>query len=127
MAYKLECAESFSAKDATEADINFAFDDDARRGEYLSLTAPDGSFLQAAGEDDEDEWAMTQRDEQSEEHIEVQGELTKEQVRAAFLSYLRGDSSWRSAHQWEPLKSSGCMSIIILAIGLFTFMAAVAA
>ena len=50
MPYKLECAQSFSSNDASEADVNRAFDDDRIRGEYIILTAPDGSFIQAAGE-----------------------------------------------------------------------------
>jgi hypothetical protein len=117
MPYQLECAQSFSSDDASEADINRAFDDDRIRGEFVILTAPNGSFIQAAGEGD-GPYTLEYRDAATQEHVRAQGELTKEQVRAAFLEYLRGSSAWRSGWQWEPVRSSGCLSVLIVALML---------
>src|SRR5437867_2821594 len=43
--YKLEWQQFFSAADAAEADINRAFIADPILGEWLNLTAPDGTSL----------------------------------------------------------------------------------
>jgi hypothetical protein len=114
MPYKLECAQSFSAADASEADINRAFDDDRIRGEYVILFAPDGNFIQAAGEGD-GPYVLEHREVRMKDHVRSRGELTKEEVRTAFLQYRRGDARWRTSHEWEPCKTGGCLSAIAIA------------
>jgi hypothetical protein len=115
MPYHLETAGSLSSDNVTEADIHRAFDDPRARGEYAILTAPDGGFMQAGGEDD-GPFVLEHRDAKTEVQIQAQVELTKEQVRQAFLQYLRGGSEWHSAHQWEPLQEkSGCLSVLLVA------------
>lgn len=117
MPYKLECAQSFSSEDASEADINQAFDDDRIRGEFIILTASDGSFIQAAGEGD-GPYALEYREEGASKNYQAVEEFTKEQVRVAFLEYLRGDPGWRSRQDWKPVKSSGCLPTIVFAVVL---------
>jgi hypothetical protein len=126
MPYKLECAGSCSAGDASEADINRAFDEDRIRGQYAILIAPGGSFLQAAGEGD-GPYVLEHREARTNEHVRAQGEWTKEDVREAFLQYRRGDARWRTSRGWEPLKAGGCFSAVVLAFGLSAALAAVLA
>ncbi len=119
MPYDLECAQSFHFGDATERDIHHAFDNDAERGEYIILTAPDGSFMQAAGEG-KGPYVVEHRDGRSGGHFVAQGEFSKEEVRTAFLQYLRGDESWRAGNDWRPLEEvetegagrGGCATVI---------------
>ena len=55
---------------------------------------------------------------------------TKEEVRRAFLAYLRGDDSWRTAREWRPLPPAGkggCLTVLLLAAGAGAAVTAVAA
>ena len=118
MRYQIECAGSFSSQDASDADIRRVFDSDSERGEFVILTAPNGSFIQAAGEGD-GPYVLEYRDEISGDHKVAQADLTKTQVQDAFLSYLHGDDVWRSRWEWVPVKQkSGCFSAALVAFGV---------
>src|SRR5262245_5491952 len=80
MGYSIECAESFSSDNASESDIHRAFDDDGIRGEYIILTAPDGSYLQAAGEGD-GPYTLEYRNAGESANYRADHEPTKRQVR----------------------------------------------
>ena len=112
MAFSLECAQSFSASDASEADINRAFDDDAARGEYIILTAPDGGFIQAFGEMD-GLYVLEYHDETSKKEFRASRKLSKTEVRQAFLQYFHGNPIWQTTRQWNSVKSGGCLSIVV--------------
>lgn len=99
MSYSLECAESFSSSDASDADIRRAFDDDRIRGEYIILTSPDGSYIQASGEGD-GPYALEYRNAGDTANFRADAELSKQQVRDAFLQFLRGEEAWRTSRQW---------------------------
>lgn len=103
MSFHLECEGSFSSDNATEEDVNRAFDDDLLRGEYVILTAPNGDFMQAAGDDD-GPYVLEHRTVETGVHIQSVGEYTKEEIRNAFLAFLRGDESWREGFEWQPLQ-----------------------
>jgi hypothetical protein len=106
MPFDLEGAQRFHAPDATEPDIHKAFDDDEARGEFIILTGLDGSFIQAAGEE-EGPYALEISDAKTGEHLRVQGELTKKQAREAFLQFYRGDPALRTAWRWEKVPDPG--------------------
>ncbi len=111
----LETAQSLSARRATPEDIERAFADNSGRGEYIILTADDGSFIQAAGEMD-DPYALEYHDAPSGKHFRATKDVTKEQVEAAFLEYLRGAATWKEARDWKELESSGCFAVLFLVI-----------
>lgn len=117
MGFQLQSAGSLSAVDAGDADVRRAFDSDSERGEFVILDAPDGSFMQAAGEG-KGPFLLEHRA-SSGSHIKAVGQLTKAQVEEAFLSFLHGDEAWRTKLEWEPLKKkAGCLS----AAGLLTVL-----
>lgn len=114
MPFKIECAESLSSSEATEADVHRAFDHDELRGEYIILTAPNGDFIQAAGEGD-GPYALEHRTAATDEHICAVANCTREAVRQAFLAFLRGDESWRTSREWKPLaQGKGCLGIVLV-------------
>jgi len=100
---ELECAQSFSSGHATEEDIQRAFAEDKIRGEYIILSQADQVFMQAAGED-EGPYILEYRDGGGDHHYQCPHDLTKDQVQAAFLKYLAGDTSWQQDHEWQPLE-----------------------
>lgn len=115
--YRLECAGSLSASDAMEVDIRRAFEDDAARGEYAILFAPDGSFMQIG--EGEGPFVVEHRDGATEEHIQTTTALSKAEARKAFLQFLQGSDSWRKGRTWKPLEEAprrGCLSVVLLAL-----------
>ena len=100
---ELECAQSISSDNATEADIRNAFGDDANRGEYIILSQAEQVYMQAFGEDD-GPFVLEYRQGSGDQHYECPQDLTKDQVLDAFLKYLCGDPSWQQDHEWQPLK-----------------------
>ena len=122
MGFKLETAGGLSSHDPTSADLLLAFDSDAQRGEFIILHAPDGSFMQAAGEGS-GPYILEHRA-RSGAHIVAMGELTKAQVQEAFLIFLNGDNKWQTKWQWEPLKKkAGCLSagMIVALVGAVVY------
>lgn len=114
MPFRLECAESFSSEDATEADIHRAFDNEGERGKYIILTAPNGDYIQAAGEGD-GPYALEHRTAATDEHICAAADCTREEVRRAFLAFLRSDESWRASREWKPLaQGKGCLGMVLI-------------
>ena len=47
MSYKIETDQAGKIENVTSKDIQTLFDNDARLGDFIILTVPDGSFLQA--------------------------------------------------------------------------------
>jgi hypothetical protein len=81
-------------------------------GKFVVLSAPDGSFVQAActwaptarckaftKEHDSDPWLLELRSTTNAER--ARGDVTLERVKAAFLGFLGQDPGWRSAFSWE--------------------------
>ncbi len=101
---ELECAQDISSANATEADIRNAFADDSGRGEYIILRDTNQMFIQAAGEYD-DPYTLEYRDGGADRHFQCTRDLSKAEVEAAFLKYLRRDASWKSELPWKKLES----------------------
>jgi hypothetical protein len=118
MSYSIECAQSFSSSNASEADVHRAFDDDGIRGEYVILTGPDGSYIQAAGEGD-GPYTLEYRNSAEGINYRADTEPTKQQVREAFLQFLRGDTAWRTSRQWKAQSRAGCLAVILVGLTVF--------
>ena len=116
MGFRLKSAGSISADDATADDIREAFANDAERGEFLILEAPEGGYMQMAGGIDGEPFVLEHRD-TSESHFKAKGNLTKADVEDAFLSYLSGDEVWQFKYKWDILEmKKGCLSMAVVLI-----------
>ncbi|MBY0233198.1 MAG: hypothetical protein K2W96_28275 [Gemmataceae bacterium] len=118
MPFLLHGAQSFIARDATEADIRRAFEDDDARGEIVILEGPDG-LIQAAGEHD-GPYALGYIDKGG-AAFDAEGTLTKEEACEAFLRYRRGDPAWRDARRWrrfKPMSAPARVAIVVMALAL---------
>lgn len=119
MAMRIYGGGRFKASNAQARDVDLAFDDDKARGEFVILESGDDEFIQAAGED---EGPYVVEYCEKGEQFRAEGEFTKEQVRAAFLSYVNGDNEWRSAHRWVPTDVSagsakaGCLGVLMIVL-----------
>jgi len=100
---KLECAQSISSANATEAEIRGAFADDRGRGEFIILSETDQVYLQASGEGD-GPYALEYRDGSDERHFRCARDVEKPELETAFLKYLKGDPTWKTDFQWERLE-----------------------
>lgn len=89
--------------DATEDDIRQAFLDDEGRGEFIILSRGEQVYLQAANEKD-GAFLLEFRDGDEQNHFQSTRELSKPEVERAFLQYLAGDDSWRTAFPWRKLE-----------------------
>jgi hypothetical protein len=112
MSYAIECDGPFSSSNATEADLHHAFDDDNARGGHIIFAAPDETYIQAAGEGD-GPYVMEYRTAGDTANYHADRQLSKEEVRAAFVQFFRGDSTWRTSRQWKREENTGCMSVIL--------------
>jgi len=116
----LKTGGSISKQDVERADVEAAFADDEARGEFIILQTDDGRyvrFIQAAGQSD-GPYVLEYRDESSGTHRQVAGELTKEQVKTAFLDYFGGDPAWCDRFQWKDLQRAGCLGVILFLCAL---------
>ena len=100
---KLECAETISSANATEADIRSAFADDNGRGEFVILSEADQMFIQASGEGD-GPYTLEYREGGDDRHFQCARDVKKTEVEAAFLKYLRRDAAWKTDFQWKALE-----------------------
>lgn len=125
MPYTLATAHALSSSDASEVDIEQAFEDDPNRGEFIILTAPDGGFIQAAGEDD-GPWQLEHRSADGSSHVRAEGELTKQQICEAFLQFRRGEEDYRTTYAWEPIETGGgggCLPVLACAVSALAALA----
>jgi hypothetical protein len=107
----------------TEQTLEEVFADDTLRGEFVILETDKETFLQAGGEGD---GPYTMEYKEIGNQFQAEGELTKEQVKEAFLDYLRGGSVWRTKHRWrESASRTGCFkqaASILLLLGVATWL-----
>src|SRR5262245_10225861 len=101
----LETAQSISCDAVTEAQLRAAFQDDARRGEFIVLSQDHKQevYIQAAGEAD-GPYSLEYRDGDEEHHFQATGDYHKDDVQRAFLWYLAGDTRWRTEFSWQKLE-----------------------
>jgi PAS domain S-box-containing protein len=81
------------------------FADDLRRGEFVILEADKNTFLQASGEGD---GPFLLEYKAAGEQYRALDQPTKDEVKEAFLDYLRGGSEWRTRRPWKQLVISKC-------------------
>jgi len=110
-----------SFEDVTEQTLEEVFADDSLRGEFIILSADDAMILQAGGEG-EGPYVLEYREERNQ--FQALAQLTKHEVKEAFLDCLRGGSEWRTKRQWKPLPiKKGCFK---QAAALLLFLGVVA-
>jgi hypothetical protein len=119
--HKLAGQRSFSAADVSEADVNQTLAHQMSLCDWVSLAAPDGSYLCATFEPG-DLYSLIQGNSRTNESVPAQGKLTREEVREAFLQFLRGDPRWRTSREWAPTPKPpavpGCGSAVLLVLAL---------
>jgi hypothetical protein len=94
------------SSDVTEQTFEEVFADDSLRGEFIILEADADTFLQAGGEGN---GPYTLEYKEAGKQFQAVGELTKQEVKEAFLDYLQGGTGWRTKHEWKALASrKGC-------------------
>lgn len=99
----LQTAGRINKKNITTSDITQAFQDDKARGEFIILSHSDQVYIQAAG-NDYGPYTLEYRDGDEYHHFQCSQELSKPQVRSAFLKYFERDDSWKTDLQWKPLQ-----------------------
>ena len=96
---KLETAQSLSSENATIDDIRNACADDKRRGEFIILSSGPQHYIQAAG--DMEPFVLEYRDGSHAEHYECTQEISRSDLESALISYLSGDSTWKTKYEWR--------------------------
>jgi len=89
--------------DVSETELVQAFQDDAGRGEFIILSQSEQVYLQAGGEE-EGPYDLEYRDGDGEHHFRCKTNVSKSEVQAAFVKYLRSDPSWKTDFEWERLE-----------------------
>lgn len=96
-------ADACVVSDVTEAQLAEALDAMAR-GDIEFVILEDGdAFIQAAGQGD-GLYAINYKPAHDDGLQAVPGGVSGEAMRAALLSYRRGDGRWHVAHRWLPLE-----------------------
>jgi len=101
--------------DVTAADIGRILSTDSF-GKFAVLSASESTFIQTGNEwqpspecdaflkeHRSDPWVLEYRDGGSGKQYRAKRQLTLEQVRTAFLSYLAGRNNWLQAYGWQEL------------------------
>ena len=112
---QLSTEERGEIDDVTAAQLAAILDEDAF-GSFVILAESDRGFIQAAnnwspGDACEafiarhrsDPWILEYRDAASAKHFQVSRDVTLDEVKRAFLEYLRGAPGWRSGFQWSQI------------------------
>jgi len=88
--------------DANEHDILASIE----REEFAILGVDSQTYVQCAKQTERpDEYVLEYQDGGTDRHYRaVDGPITLDRVIAAFLKYLRQDSSWQSDFQWERME-----------------------
>src|SRR5712692_6599161 len=110
---KLETEASGPKVDVTKEDLLAAFGDDVGRGCFIILRADDGSYIQAAGQGWRPYTLEFFPPASSRRYERAVGELTKDEVRSAFLDFLERGTSWRDSYRWEERQDTGggCLAV----------------
>lgn len=111
----LTTEEAGDTPDVTAADIERILPADGF-GKFAILSASESSFIQAGcdwqpGDEckafmeahDSDPWVLEYRDGESGLQYRAIGQVTLEQVRQVFLSYLAGSRAWREIFDWREV------------------------
>jgi hypothetical protein len=110
-------------RDATEQTIEEVFADDTLRGEFVILEpdADQAPFLQAGGEGD---GPYTVEYKEAGKQYQCVRQLTKQEVKEAFLDYFRGGSVWRTRNEWKEMACpKGCLKQVAALLLLLSMIA----
>jgi hypothetical protein len=69
----------------------------------LILFADKQTFIQIAGEND-GPFILEYHEGSTGNHYRCERKVSKKQAQETFINYLKGDTSWKSAHEWERLE-----------------------
>ena len=102
---RLKTFEGLRIENVTEEQLREAFSDDAdaRRGEIIILSAKPQFLIQAVGKYD-GPYVLEYREGDDQHHYSAGDKFWKEDVLRAFLSYLAGDSLWRTEFTWQKIE-----------------------
>jgi hypothetical protein len=103
---RLETENSDFREEATDDDLVRIFDDDDARGDFVILTADDGSFLQAAGKGWSPYTLEFFREKDAPRYQQATTPLNKDQVRSAFADFLHNGSAWRTSLEWREVANT---------------------
>jgi hypothetical protein len=101
---KFERADISMINNVTEAEIITEFNKfGEEEDDFVVLSKNDMNYIQAAVSDFEEEGLILEYQEASlDKHFNcIDTNISKEQVLAAFLKYLKGDLSWKDEFSWE--------------------------
>jgi hypothetical protein len=101
---KLETAGNISSASVTEDDIRKALDDDTGRGEFIILSDSDQVYIQAGGEGS-GPFSLEFRTGDADHHFQCLREVSKQEVEAAFLKYLKRDASLKDDLPWQKMEN----------------------
>jgi len=101
----------------SEQTLEEVFADDEMRGEFVILESGNNNFLQAGGEREGPYVLEVMRDGVQ---FQAVGDLTKQDVKGAFLAYFRGEPDWRSKWEWKKLEQKkGCFKRTVMLLLAF--------
>ena len=100
---KLSTASYGPKTDISEEDLVRAFQEYSDDDEFIILSQADQTYIQAAGEGN-GPYFLEYRDGDEDHHFQCVEELSKNDVKSAFLKYLKGDVSWKTDYEWEQLE-----------------------
>jgi hypothetical protein len=90
-----------NADEATPDLIREIMQDDSRRGEFVILSESDKGYLQASGE--AGHFHVEYREGGDETHSYARRDLTRRELEALMLRYLRQQPDWKDGHERLPL------------------------
>jgi hypothetical protein len=104
-------------RNITEQTLEEVFASNDLRGDFIILDVGKDNFLQAAGED---EGTYVLEIKLEGQQFQAVGELTKQEVKTAFLAYFRGEMDWRSKLDWKKLEpKKGCFKKTVILFLVF--------
>jgi hypothetical protein len=111
---RLETENSDFREEATDEDLARIFDDDDARGDFVILTADDGSFLQAAGKGWSPYTLEFFPEKDSPRYQQATTQLNKDHIRSAFAAFLHNDHAWRASFEWREVENKGCLGALVI-------------
>jgi hypothetical protein len=100
---KLEGANKQFSSEVCVEDIKEAFKDDYNRGEFLILFKDKVNFIQIAGEYD-GPFILEYQDGNLDYIHKCVNKVSKGEAKDTFVKYLKGDSKWKTKHEWEKIE-----------------------
>ena len=121
MTYNLETDLKGSRENITVEDLQEILKQGRNFGDYIILTASDGSSLQAASE--RDGTFQLEYHKPDSQKLHSSQKLTLEQMEPVFLEFRKGKSNWDQSLEWKSVKAgSGCSPVILVTASFAAFV-----